>query len=306
MGLMPQFDSAWALGKIIDPKQIWRGGTSVWSCQVAVADELHAADITNAGLLGDPDPGVRYALYGRYCNAQYGCIEIERATPVVELAGLIDQTSGDPVADSVVDLLPSFHALIDTIIQPELRIFVRDALRLPTIRNGFCCAPASRRNHHAFAGGLLHHSVEAAEFVLGAAAITDSLEPWERDLGLIVALFHDIGKLASHRELDKSICRNLQHEAASLSVLQPALETLEAALPEYAQYIHHHLWGHRETNGDSGWLRLCLQFADHASACHNNEAIARMEGFRNGDHLILRSDGPQRTFFSPQLPEVLA
>lgn len=306
MGLIPQFDWAWALGRIIDARHMWRGGTSVWSCQVAVADGVHRAHVTNSGLLGEPNAEVQYALYGQYRNSKYDCIEIERAMPAVELADVIDPALGHAVADSVVHLLPAFHALVDTIIQPELREFVRDAMALPTIRTGYCLAPASKRNHHAFPGGLFHHSLEAAQFFLRAAESSESLTTWERDLGLIVALFHDVGKLAGPHQLDRELRFHLQHEAASLRVLQPALHTLEAKLPEYAQHLRHQLWGHRETDGESGWLRLCLRFADQASACQNNEAIARMEGCRQGDHLVLRSDGPKRTFYAPRIPEAWA
>lgn len=306
MGLIPQFDSAWALGRVIEGHQMWLGAASVWSCRMAVAGETLNVHIANSGLLGKLNTDVRYALYGRFRNAKHHCIEIERATPVVELAGLIDPTSGHAVADSVVDLIESFHALVDTITQPELREFVRDAMALPEIRSGYCTAAASKRNHHAFPGGLLHHSLEAAKFFIHAAESSGSIQTWERDLGLIVALFHDVGKLADPRSLDRKIRSHLQHEAASVRLLEPALDALEAKLPEYAQHLRYQLWGHREIEGESGWLRLCLRFADQASACQNNEAIARREGFRHGDHLILHTDGPKRSFYSPRLPEALA
>ena len=50
-------------------------------------------------------------------------------------------------------------------------------------------------NHHAYAGGLLEHSIAVAEAVDAAATIFPGID---RDLAVCGALLHDIGKLDSY------------------------------------------------------------------------------------------------------------
>ncbi len=58
--------------------------------------------------------------------------------------------------------------------------------------NDFCQGPAAQRYHHNYAGGLLEHSLGTAEIALKIAELHPEVD---RDLMLIGALLHDLGKV---------------------------------------------------------------------------------------------------------------
>ncbi len=80
----------------------------------------------------------------------------------------------------LVDLLPaSLRHLFNAILW--------DADRF----RSFCHAPASIRNHHAYPGGLLQHTIETAELALKLSEDTPGVH---HSLMLMAALLHDVGK----------------------------------------------------------------------------------------------------------------
>lgn len=86
-----------------------------------------------------------------------------------------------------------FRALLVSVQEPHLRqllelIFAEDKPLWPRFRE----AVAAKKKHHAYRGGLLHHTVEVAE---SCAALCTVYVELERDLAVTGALLHDIGKL---------------------------------------------------------------------------------------------------------------
>lgn len=85
-------------------------------------------------------------------------------------------------------------ALIASIDETGLRALVERVLAAGTeIGRGFRIAPAAKRNHHAYLGGLIEHT-------LSVAGLCDALarhygEEIDRDLLVAAALLHDIGKV---------------------------------------------------------------------------------------------------------------
>jgi 3'-5' exoribonuclease len=61
---------------------------------------------------------------------------------------------------------------------------------------GYCYAPAAQIYHHNYAGGLLEHSLGVARIALKIAELHSEVD---RDLILLGALLHDLGKI---QELD--------------------------------------------------------------------------------------------------------
>lgn len=91
-------------------------------------------------------------------------------------------------------------------------------------------ARGSRAGHHAQTRGLLLHSLEVAEL---AWAIADTLKPElvDRDLLLLMAMLHDIGKLQEYRESPGGVGmsdsgRWLGHKAMGCVALGRAADTL--------------------------------------------------------------------------------
>ena len=91
-----------------------------------------------------------------------------------------------PVAEIEADL----DALIDSVGEEHLH-----ALLTRLLGRRFREAPAAKFNHHAYAHGLLEHSVDVAHMVSAAAALFPGVD---RDLAVSGALLHDIGKLEAY------------------------------------------------------------------------------------------------------------
>jgi 3'-5' exoribonuclease len=113
----------------------------------------------------------------------------------VDWSQLVDQA-----ALPLAELEQRLDALIEGEANGHLRELLtalvgRDTSRGVRFRRAF----AAQYNHHAYAGGLLEHSVAVAEAVEAAAIIFPGI-----DGGLAVcgALLHDIGKLDSYAETD--------------------------------------------------------------------------------------------------------
>jgi 3'-5' exoribonuclease len=75
---------------------------------------------------------------------------------------------------------------------PHLRALVLSFLDDPTIGPAFIEAPAAKRLHHAWLGGLLEHVVSLVRVCLANAPFYPEVDP---DLLITGAILHDIGKV---------------------------------------------------------------------------------------------------------------
>lgn len=87
------------------------------------------------------------------------------------------------------------------IADKAVRELARDILL--TNREPFCRFPAARRNHHAFAGGLLEHTLSvtrSSEFLADKYAeyYPDMQPPLDKGMAVAGAVLHDIGKLREY------------------------------------------------------------------------------------------------------------
>lgn len=83
-------------------------------------------------------------------------------------------------------------------------------------------APGSLNHHHAYPGGLIRHTRETMQIVLAQAG---GLKPIERDLLLVSAFLHDLGKAHeySHRRRLTDRGSFLGHEVTLLEILAPIM-----------------------------------------------------------------------------------
>ena len=128
--------------------------------------------------------------------------------------------------------------LLDQITMVPLRTFVDKILANDVLTLPFLSLPGSREHHHSFSGGLLTHSLECAEIV---ATLAIDLPRQTRELGMVAALWHDIGKvmtLDSRRGawLTGAI---LDHDALTLELLATALNFLDKEWPESALMLRY-------------------------------------------------------------------
>lgn len=76
--------------------------------------------------------------------------------------------------------------------EPALRRLVLSFLDDPEIGPAFLVAPAAKRLHHAWIGGLLEHVLHLVRILLAAASFYPEADP---DLLVAGAILHDIGKV---------------------------------------------------------------------------------------------------------------
>lgn len=106
--------------------------------------------------------------------------------------------------------------LIDNLQIGPLRDFVTRALLKHDVLHGFWNSPASRRDHHAYPGGLAQHSLEVATMLASASGLPQE----DRELGIVFALLHDFGKIWCYDPIAFDPVDPRDHEAHGLSRLE--------------------------------------------------------------------------------------
>lgn len=127
--------------------------------------------------------------------------------------------------------------LVDSIRDVYLRDFVLNVLLKSNIGFRYIQCPASLNHHHNYRSGLLVHSVE-----MGVAAAKDnSLAKDERDLAIVAALLHDIGKtMTMTPDMTRTdIGYSVDHDQLTLEICADALRILEVSNKGYARHLRH-------------------------------------------------------------------
>jgi len=86
--------------------------------------------------------------------------------------------------------------LKDLVENPWLKQLLNAIFEDENFYNRFLQLPAAISKHHNYLNGLLDHTIEVAELVLGAQSVFPSLD---YDLLLTCALLHDIGKVEEYK-----------------------------------------------------------------------------------------------------------
>jgi|GEM_PF-54978 uncharacterized domain HDIG len=209
----------------------WANGERVWGALVGVRDVRlrpsgdHASRGPQLTLCVFDATGARAAKAWSLPETQVAALVAAAATdgappPVVRISGRVDDSErygGELTVEGVTTLdddeaaaldpedftgpLPPDHALlvagldrlIGSVADPHLAALLAETLGPDgRLRDRFLTAVAAKRNHHAYRGGLLRHSLEVAEIALHAARPFPEVR---RDLVLTAALLHDVGKL---------------------------------------------------------------------------------------------------------------
>ncbi|MBO8157961.1 HD domain-containing protein [Thermosyntropha sp.] len=95
---------------------------------------------------------------------------------------------------SIEELVNRFEQMLKMVDDSYLKDLL-DIIFTDDIKRAFFKAPAARKIHHNYAGGLLEHTIRVAELCIKAASIYPSLN---RDLLITGALLHDIGKIEEY------------------------------------------------------------------------------------------------------------
>jgi len=146
-------------------------------------------------------------------------LDMKRVTPLYELSYLELLFKNATSHKDLVRLLEFIDRLNDKRIKQLLiELFQDSDIAIP-----FITFPASHNHHHSYAGGLLEHSLECAEWTENTAY--SAMTTCEAELTLITALLHDIGKI---KTMERNSTRQLvPHETFSLLLLEPLITKLQ-------------------------------------------------------------------------------
>ncbi|MBE0577500.1 MAG: HD domain-containing protein [Desulfuromonadales bacterium] len=158
----------------------------------------------------------------------------------VELSDFLP-VSMRPVAEMVSELKTVVEGLID----PNLRNLMKAFLADEAFMAGYTRAPAAKAMHHVYLGGLLEHSLAVAVL---ANDISQRYPDLNRDLLVVGALLHDVGKVAElryQRSFEYTDAgKLLGHIMIGVELVEEKLRTLQSFPQELAIHLKHLLLSH--------------------------------------------------------------
>lgn len=133
-----------------------------------------------------------------------------------------------------IESLLNLLNLIESFTAKAVKDFAHSLLFNDLLMTKWLSLPASKHHHHSFPGGLIVHSIEVAQLVQKHLQFIESeVSQAERDITILAALLHDIGKTQT---LDQNHHTNLgrlvDHEQLTLLVLAEPLSQLSKTWPE--------------------------------------------------------------------------
>jgi len=149
--------------------------------------------------------------------------------------------SAIPLAEMQAELARVVASLTNPHLKALMESFTSDA----AFMTGYCKAPAAKGMHHVYLGGLLEHSLAVARLVDAVLPLYPGLN---RDLLLVGALLHDLGKVAelsyerAFEYTDEG--RLIGHISIGVEMLSERIGTLPGFPRELAMLLKHMLLSH--------------------------------------------------------------
>ncbi|HID89358.1 MAG TPA: HD domain-containing protein [Anaerolineae bacterium] len=196
---------------------------------------------------------------------------VEKIRPAEEeeydLADFVPATERD-----VDEMLAEIRRTIEEVENPHLRALLLHFFDDPDFVARFSRAPAARRVHHAYLGGLLEHTVEMIHLCRSLLELYPEIH---RDLLLTGAILHDVGKTREfHYETDIAYSdegRLLGHVVLSLEMVDAALAEMEGFPEELALRLRHMIVSH---HGRYEWGSPRRPKTLEAAALHHVENLS--------------------------------
>ena len=137
------------------------------------------------------------------------------------------------------------NALTDTIASPDLKSLMDAFWSDAQFVEMFKQAPAAKKMHHAYVGGLLEHTLSMA---LLADKVAGHYGGVDRDLLLVGAVLHDVGKvreLSYHHNIDYTDeGRLLSHIVIGIQMVEDKIRSLNGFPSELATMVKHLIVSH--------------------------------------------------------------
>lgn len=171
--------------------------------------------------------------------------------------------------------LRTLHDSLEALTCDPLRRFVFRALSSDEITLPFIAVRASMNHHHSYPGGLLEHSLDCMRIIRNLPMHEGHMQ----ELGIVAALFHDIGKIRVFSENGRRTKAGyiVHHDAVTLEVLAPFLKQLDREWPDGGIALRY-CWSWRQTGNVRSKplfvLAEAVNLADRLSAGSNAEFLA--------------------------------
>lgn len=169
---------------------------------------------------------------------------------------------------NIGDIQKRFFDILENICLKHLSDFLGASLLQHHICLNYCLCPASLNYHHNYLGGLIQHSIEVAEAILYDESLSDS----EKQIGIVAALVHDIGKTKTMTpDLNRtSLGYFVDHDNLNLEICANAMRELEKHNEADAIQLRHALTCNT-SGASSGYkaktrLAVALKLYDRNSA----------------------------------------
>jgi len=158
----------------------------------------------------------------------------------VDLADFVP-VSPVPLAEMRAELASVIASLTNPYLKPLMESFQADA----GFMAGYCKAPAAKGMHHVYLGGLLEHSLSVVRL---ANAIVPLYPDLNRDLLVVGALLHDLGKVAE-LSYDRAFeytdeGRLIGHISIGVEMLTERIATIPGFPRELSMLLKHLLLSH--------------------------------------------------------------
>ena len=136
-------------------------------------------------------------------------------------------------------------ALINALEDPHLKSLMQSFLADEDFMDCYSCAPAAKSMHHAYLGGLLEHSLAVAAL---AQDISKRYPDLQRDLLIVGALLHDVGKIAElryRRSFEYTDAgKLLGHIMIGVELLDEKIRQIDGFPEELSVHLKHLLLSH--------------------------------------------------------------
>ena len=161
-------------------------------------------------------------------------------TEGLRLGDFLRQSEHDPE-----EMLGELKKILDRVEDPDYRGLIEAFLSDEAFCKDFQSAPAATRNHHAYLGGLLEHTLSMAGL---AVRVLEHYPALRADLLLTGVFLHDIGKveeLARKRTFQYTLPGHMVgHLVLGVLILEARVQTLEGFPEEKLNMLRHLILSH--------------------------------------------------------------
>ncbi|MCG5495966.1 MULTISPECIES: HD domain-containing protein [Ectothiorhodospira] len=195
--------------------------------------------------------------------------------------------------------LPRLVALAESLESEAYRQFMVSVFSDPPFAVDFLTLPAAYRCHHAEPGGLLRHSLEVAE---GIQRLDLKMHPLKRDAGILLGLFHDVGKVLLSQDKARTLpCRFHHHPDLIGIVLDDSLSMLKWLDPDAYWAFWQVMHAYQTKNYFDAPLAKVVAGLDGVSAQQDVETRGRDQRSNRSywRHMESRPGGPLVRVWSP-------